>query len=129
MNGRRQLYLLLMLVFASSMFVAEAKSTMEQLINREWYEFDFKTMKSNESYYVKYTGTQRLVVSADEDGNTKMRVQKYYLTNRWEERFDSTKVGKSRNGKYIMIRGAKNEKGSTSRLRIGVHSHLPSRQT
>ena len=111
MNVSRQLYMLLMVVFASSMFVAEAKSTMEQLINKEWYEFDFKTMKPDESRYVRYTGTQRLEVSADEDGNTRMRVQKYYLTNRWEERFDSTKVGKNRNGKYIIIRGAKNENG------------------
>ena len=78
MNGRRQLYMLLMLVFASSMFVAEAKSTMEQLINKEWYELDLRTMKPDESRYVRYTGTQRLEVSADEDGNTRMRVQKYY---------------------------------------------------
>ena len=108
---RLQNFIFILLVFVSTIFCAEAKSTMEQLINKEWYEFDFKTMKSNENYYVKYTGTQRLIVSADEDGNTKMRVQKYYLTNRWEERFDSTKVGKNRNGKYIIIRGAKNENG------------------
>ena len=78
---------------------------MEQLINKEWYEFDFKTMKPDESRYVRYTGTQRLEVSADEDGNTRMRVQKYYLSYEWEERFDSRKVGKYRNGKYIVIRG------------------------
>ena len=105
MNGRRQLYMLLMLVFASSMFIAEAKSTMEQLINKEWYELDLRTMKPDESRYVRYTGTQRLEVSADEDGNTRMRVQKYYLSYEWEERFDSRKIGKYRNGKYIVIRG------------------------
>ena len=75
---------------------------MEQLINKEWHEFDFKTMKAKETYYEKYTGTQRLIVSADEEGNTKMRVQKYYLSYKWEERFDTTKVRKNRNRKYIV---------------------------
>ena len=52
-----------------------------------------------------------MIVSADEEGNTKMRVQRYYLSYRWEERFDTTKVGKNRNGKYIIIQGTRNETG------------------
>ena len=102
---KRTVLLILAMIVTLVASAAEGKSTMELLINKEWYEFDFKTMKPDESRYVRYTGTQRLEVSADEDGNTRMRVQKYYLSYEWEERFDSRKVGKYRNGKYIVIRG------------------------
>ena len=101
---KRTVLLILAMIVTLVASTAEGKSTMELLINKEWYEFDFKTMKPDESRYVRYTGTQRLEVSADEDGNTRMRVQKYYLSYEWEERFDSRKVGKYRNGKYIVIR-------------------------
>ena len=107
---RLQNLILILLVFVSTIFCVEAKSTMEQLINKEWYELDFKTMKAHEAYYVKFTGTQRLIVGEDQDGNMKMRVQRYYLTNRWEERYDTTKVGKSRNGKYLVLQGERDGK-------------------
>ena len=108
---KRTVLLILATIVTLVVSTAEGKSTMEKLINKEWHEFDFKTMKAKETYYEKYTGTQRLIVSADEEGNTKMRVQKYYLSYKWEERFDTTKVGKNRNGKYIILQGAKNETG------------------
>ena len=107
---KRTVLLILAMIVTLVASTAEGKSTMELLINKEWYEFDFRTMKAKETTYEKYTGTQRLIVGLDEEGNTKMRVQKYYLSNRWEERFDTTKVGKNRNGKYIVIQGAKDGK-------------------
>ena len=77
---KRTVLLILATIVTLVVSTAEGKSTMEKLINKEWHEFDFKTMKAKETYYEKYTGTQRLIVSADEEGNTKMRVQKYYLS-------------------------------------------------
>ena len=46
-----------------------------------------------------------MIVGSDSEGKQKMRVQKYYLSYRYEEKFDSTKVGKKRNGKYLIIQG------------------------
>ncbi len=108
---KRTTLFILVMIIALVVSTAEAKSTMELLINKEWYEFDFSKMKAKETYYEKYTGTQRLIVSADEEGNTKMRVQRYYLSYKWEDRFDTTKVGKNRNGKYIILQGARNKSG------------------
>lgn len=100
---KRCIILLHILVMIPLCFSVEAKSTMELLINKDWHEFDFGAMKAHEDYYVRYTGTQRMIVGADSVGNQKVRVQKYYLSYRYEEKFDSTKVGKNRNGKYLII--------------------------
>ena len=94
--------------FASISFSVEAKTTMELLINKDWHELDVKTMRAHEGFYVRFTGTQRMIVGADSEGNTKARVQRYYLSNRYEETFDSTKVGKKKKGKYIIIQGDRN---------------------
>ena len=96
--------------FASISFSVEAKTTMELLINKDWHELDVKTMRAHEGFYVRFTGTQRMIVGADSEGNTKARVQRYYLSNRYEETFDSTKVGKKRNGRFLIIQG--NKEGS-----------------
>ena len=95
-------------LFASISFIVEAKSTMELLINKDWHELDVKTMRAHEGFYVRFTGTQRMIVGADSEGNTKARVQKYYLSNRYEETFDSTKVGKKKKGKYGKFKRCKN---------------------
>lgn len=84
-----------------------AKSTMEMLINKEWYEIDMKKFEIREGYYIKYTGTQRMTVGADENGNTKARIQQYYLSNEKTEIFDHDKVGKNRDGKYLILQGKK----------------------
>ena len=78
-------------LFTSFGFVVEAKSTMELLINKDWHELDITSMKAKESY-VRFTGTQRMIVSADSAGNTIAKAQRYYLSNRYEDTFDSTKV-------------------------------------
>ena len=57
----------------------EAKSTMELLINKNWHEFDFGSMKARDDYYVRYTGTQRMIVGADSVGKQKMRVIIYRI--------------------------------------------------
>ena len=62
----RRTGLILLLMILSSAFCAEAKSTMELLINKEWYEIDIKQFQIHENYYIKYTGTQRMTVGSDE---------------------------------------------------------------
>lgn len=103
---KRLTFILSFVLLALISFVIEAKSTMELLINKDWHEFDFGSMTTRNDYYVRYTGTQRMIVGADSLGNQKVRVQKYYLSNRYEDKFDSTKVGKKRNGKYLIIQGS-----------------------
>ena len=104
---KRLLSIMPIILFASISFVIEAKSTMELLINKDWHELDITSMKAKESY-VRFTGTQRMIVSADSVGNTIAKAQRYYLSNRYEETFDSTKVGKKKKGKYIIIQGDRN---------------------
>ena len=104
---KRIVFILSIVMSALISFVVEAKSTMELLINKDWQELDVKTMRAHEGFYVRFTGTQRMIVGADSEGNTKARVQKYYLSNRYEDTFDSTKVGKKRNGRFLIIQGNK----------------------
>ena len=107
---KRFITILSIVFFASISFSVEAKTTMELLINKDWHELDVTTMRAHEGFYVRFTGTQRMIVGADSEGNTKARVQKYYLSNRYEETFDNTKVGKKRNGRFLIIQG--NKEGS-----------------
>ena len=106
---RNRFALIIVVFLLASIMHIEAKSTMEKLINKEWYEIDIKQFQIRENYYIKFTGTQRMTVGADEEGNTKMRVQYYYLSNEKDEIFDDRKVGKNRNGKYLIIQGAKRQ--------------------
>ena len=87
---------------------AQNMSTMEMLINKDWYEVDIMNMKTHENYYMRFTGTQRMLVGQDSLGNTKARVQNYYISNRYEEHFDSTKIGKRKNGRFLIIQGQNN---------------------
>ena len=117
---KRKDIIVVLLFLLVSVFKAEAESTMELLINKEWYEINLKKMETRDDYYVKFTGTQRLIVGTDEKGNTKMRVQKYYLSNKYAEEFDSTQVGKNRNGKYLVLSGKK-EKNYTAAICMKLH--------
>ena len=76
---KRLIAILSIVLFASIVFCLEAKSTMEQLIYKEWYEFDFSNLSAKDSYYIKFTGTQRMIVGQDQEGNAKARVKPYYL--------------------------------------------------
>ncbi len=107
MTIKRILTTILTVIIASVVFYVEAKSTMELLINKDWHELDITSMKAKESY-VRFTGTQRIIVSADSAGNTIAKAQRYYLSNRYEDTFDSTKVGKKKKGNYIIIQGDRN---------------------
>ncbi len=71
------LFILSIILFASICFIVEAKSTMELLINKDWHEFNVATMKAYENFYIRFTGTQRMIVGVDSVGNPKARVQRY----------------------------------------------------
>ena len=105
---KRLLSIMPIILFASIGFVVEAKSTMELLINKDWHELDVTTMRAVKDCYIRFTGTQRMIVSGDSVGNTKAQIQRYYLSNKKEEIFDSTKVGKKKKGNYIIIQGDRN---------------------
>ena len=105
---KRFLAILSIVLFASIGFYVEAKSTMELLINKDWHELDVTTMRAHEGFYIRFTGTQRMIVGADSAGNTTAKVQRYYLSKKYEDTFDSTKVGKNKKGNYIIIQGDRN---------------------
>lgn len=100
---KRLITILSIVLFASVVFCVEAKSTMELLINKDWHEFDVSTMQL-QRVYTRFTGTQRMIIEADSAGNTTAKVQRYYLSNRYETKFDSTKIGKAKSGKYIILK-------------------------
>ena len=114
---KRIVFILTFVLSALISFVVEAKSTMEQLINKEWYEFDFTSLSAKEGYYIKFTGTQRMIVGQDQEGNAKARVQRYYLSAEPVKKFDDTKVGKVRDGEYIVF-PPRNEKSAALCLKI-----------
>lgn len=103
----------LLCYFAIDSF-AKDLSTMELLINKDWYELDMQNMQARNNFYYRFTGTQRLTVGPDQEGNMKMKVQEYYLSNKYETHFDPTKIGKSREGKYLVIRRFSTSKSSNA---------------
>ncbi|MBE6310431.1 MAG: hypothetical protein E7080_05185 [Bacteroidales bacterium] len=79
-----------------------------KLIQKKWYELNPSTMQMLRKYYVEYTFTDRILVVIDEKGNLTERFQPFYLSNKYETVFDSTKVGKNDNGKYMVVRSYEN---------------------
>ena len=79
------------------------ETTIGKLILKKWYEFNTATMQLNPQFYTEYTLTNRIVVGTDDYGNLTERFQKYYLSDKYETSFDTTKVGWTQNGKYIVL--------------------------
>ena len=79
------------------------ETTICKLILKKWYEFNTATMQLNPQFYTEYTLTNRIVVGTDDYGNLTERFQKYYLSDKYETSFDTTKVGWTQNGKYIVL--------------------------
>ena len=76
--NRRALILMFVALIICSLSV-NGETTMELLINKDWHEVNPYDYQPREDYYVRYTGTQRMIVGEDEDGNMKVRLQEYYL--------------------------------------------------
>lgn len=105
---QRTIYTIILIFICLVPIMAQDKSTMEILINKDWYELNLKTMKAHENFYIRFTGTQRLIIGIDSTDNIKARVQQYYLSNKYEDKFDSTKIGKNKFGNYIIFKGNAN---------------------
>ena len=90
----------------------KGETTMELLINKDWHEVGTHDYLPRGDYYIRYTGTQRMIVGEDEHGNMKVRLQEYYLSDKIVKKFEQEKVGKVRSGHYLVFRnkGEKNEK-------------------
>lgn len=76
--------------------------TIDMLRATPWVEFyNNKTLE----YYRKYEHENIIYTSKDCYGRLKTGSSQYYLSNTVEKTFDSTKIGKIRNGEYIITHG------------------------
>ena len=75
--NRKALILMFVALIICSLSV-KGETTMELLINKDWHEVNPYDYQPREDYYVRYTGTQRMIVGEDEDGNMKVRLQEYF---------------------------------------------------
>ena len=87
---------------ATTIYAQQAKSTMDLLTLREWKI----TYEVNKDYYIESTYTYTTTEFIDKSKGTgvdevELRL-KYYLSNKAETVFDSSKVGKIPNGNYII---------------------------
>lgn len=95
------------------------KSTMGQLINRNWFEVHLQHLWTNRSYYVKYTQNKRIVVELTDSATIKKETQyDYYLSSGKDKRFKQEKTGKSFNGSYIVYRDTANGKEKLHYIKI-----------
>ena len=85
-------------------FAQEKKTTLELLTSTKWEPQDF--FYEGDYGYVRYTETEYI---------TKMKINdelrffnyRYYLSSSQDTEFDSNKIGKNKNGKYIIEDGGK----------------------
>ena len=83
-------------------FAQEQKTTLELLTSTKWEPQDF--FYEGDYGYVRYTETEYI---------TKMKINdelrffnyRYYLSSSQDTEFDSNKIGKNKNGKYIIEDG------------------------
>ena len=80
---RRSISLTIILLCVVTLTYARDFTTMELLINKDWYELDMQNMQARNNFYYRFTGTQRLTIGSDQDGNMKMNIQEYYLSNKF----------------------------------------------
>ena len=88
---------------ATTIYAQQTKSTMDLLTLREWKI----TYEVNKDYYIESTYTYTTTEFIDKSKGTgvdevELRL-KYYLSDKAETVFDSSKVGKIPNGNYIIM--------------------------
>lgn len=83
-----------------------AQCSMEFLINKNWNEIDIENYQPRGEFYIRYTGTQRMIIGENSEGITKAKVQEYYLSDKPVVEFDRKKVGKVLSGNYLVFRNA-----------------------
>ena len=85
-----------------SAFAQGKKTTQELLTSTNWEPQDF--FYEGDYGYVRYTKTE-YVTKMKIDGELRLFNYRYYLSSSPDTVFDSNKIGKNNNGKYIIEDG------------------------
>ena len=75
--------------------------TLEYLMSHKWYP-DIYEEEDLDTSFVTYTLTQEIDSVFTEEGEIELYLSDYYLSDTKDLNFDSTKVGKSTSGKYLI---------------------------
>ena len=101
----KSLFILLMLNMyccGMSVFAQGQKTTQELLTSTNWEPQDF--FANGDYGYVRYTQTE-YATKMKIDGELRIFNYRYYLSSSPDTEFDSNKIGKNNNGKYIIRDG------------------------
>lgn len=85
-----------------SVFAQGQKTTQELLTSTNWEPQDF--FANGDYGYVRYTKTE-YATKMKIDGELRIFNYRYYLSSSPDTEFDSNKIGKNNNGKYIIRDG------------------------
>lgn len=85
--------------FINSLTSQTAKTTQELLTSTKWEPQDF--FANGDYGYVRYTKTE-YITKMKIDGELRIFNYRYYLSSSSDTVFDSNKIGKNQNGKYII---------------------------
>ena len=96
--------LLLNICFINSLTSQTAKTTQELLTSTKWEPQDF--FANGDYGYVRYTKTE-YITKMKIDGELRIFNYRYYLSSSPDTVFDSNKIGKNNNGKYIIRKSGK----------------------
>ena len=103
-KGMKGLFILLVLNMycGISVFAQGQKTTQDLLTSTKWEPQDF--FYEGDYGYVRYTKTE-YVTKMKIDGELRLFNYRYYLSSSPDTVFDSNKIGKNNNGKYIIEDG------------------------
>lgn len=92
---------------------AQTQFSLDALIGKDWQATSYSEKKPFGPYF---TETQHCYYFLTKDGRQEFVIGDFYLSDVKETSFDSTKVGKVKEGKYIIV--LKNKKDGTTRIDI-----------
>lgn len=103
-KGMKRLFILLILNMycGISVFAQGQKTTQELLTSTNWEPQDF--FYEGDYGYVRYTQTE-YITKMKINGELRIFNYRYYLSSSQDTVFDSNKIGKNNNGKYIIRDG------------------------
>jgi hypothetical protein len=104
-------------LFFTPCFSQSNGCNLDDLIGKRW---SYKGIKEDKSYVDVYTRTTHTTTLKD-GGSTAIFKLEFYLSDEKDNEFDSSKVGKSKSGKYIIernIRDNKSKKNVPSEIKI-----------
>ena len=97
--------ILIVIICFLSIVDSFAQETFQQadLVGKKWKSKEFRENKRS----IKYTKTKETVVNR----NIFISTNKYYLSDTIDSVFDKSKVGKSRSGRYVVVRNKRADNG------------------